>query len=123
MIVISKNFVRVFVLATFLVTAIQTSTFAGITEPPEIVNETGKTILSLYAVPIQKKDWGNDLVGSGVMNQGDRRAIYYDSEYMHYKFKIEFADGKTLTLKDVDLLDTWRIGFRCDGSYDKNARG
>ena len=116
---------KIFVLAAFIVAAVQVPAFAGLTltEPLEIVNETGKTIMALYAVPIQKKDWGNDLVGSGVMNQGDRRAIYYDSEYMHYKFKIEFADGKTLTLKDVDLLDTWRIGFRCDGSYDKNARG
>ena len=116
---------KIFVLAAFIVAAVQVPAFAGLTltEPLEIVNETGKTIMSLYAVPIQKKDWGNDLVGSGVMNQSDRRSIHYDSNYMHYKFKIEFADGKTITLKDVDLLDTWRISLKRDGSYDKNARG
>lgn len=118
-----KYFLKVLLLAAFLVAMIQTPTLAGITEPLEIVNETGKPILSLYAVPIQKKGWGNDLVGSGVINQGDRRSIHYDSEYMHYKFKIEFADGKKIILKDVDLLDTWRISLKLDGSYDKNARG
>ena len=59
--------------------------------------------MSLYVVPIQKKDWGNDLVGSGVMNQGDRRKIDYDTEYTRYKIKVEFADGTTLTGRDIDL--------------------
>lgn len=115
--------VRIFLLAAFMFAAVQSSAFAGITEPLEIVNETGKTIMSLYAVPIQKKSWGNDLVGSGVMNQGDKRSIHYDASYMHYKFKIEFADGNTLTLRDVDLLDTWRLSIKLDGSYYRNARG
>lgn len=114
---------KIFVLAACLVAAVQTPAFAGITEPLEIVNETGKTIISLYFVPIQKKSWGNDLVGSGVMNQGDRRSIHYDTGYMRYKFKIEFADGTTLTNKDVDLLDVWRLSIKRDGSYDKNTRG
>ena len=114
---------KIFVLAAFLVAAVQTPAFAGITEPLEIVNETGKTIMSLYFVPIQKKSWGNDLVGGGVMNQGDRRSIHYDTSFAHYKIKIEFADGTTLTNKDVDLLDVWRLSIKRDGSYDKNARG
>ena len=118
-----KQFLKIFVLAAFLVAAIHTPTFAGITEPLEIVNETGKTIMSLYFVPVEKKSWGNDLVGSGVMNQSDCRSIHYDAAFMRYKFKIEFADGTTLTNKDVDLLDVWRISLKSDGSYDKNTRG
>ncbi len=115
--------VRIFLLAAFMFAAVQSSAFAGLTEPLEIVNETGKTIMSLYAVPIQKKSWGNDLVGSGVMNQGEARSIHYDASYMHYKFKIEFADGNTITLRDVDLLDTWRLSIKLDGSYERNTRG
>ena len=118
-----KYLLKIFVLAAFFVATIQTPTSAGITEPLEIVNETGKTILSLYVVPIQKKGWGNDLVGSGVMNQGDRRSIHYDTDFTRYKIKIEFADGATLTRNDVDLLDTWRLSLKRDGSCDKNARG
>ncbi|MBR1806639.1 MAG: hypothetical protein IJ774_09695, partial [Selenomonadaceae bacterium] len=86
------KFMRTILLATLIVAATQASTFAaGLTEPLELVNETGETILSLYFVPVQKKSWGNDLVGSGVMNQGDRRAIHYDSAFTRYKIKIEFA--------------------------------
>ena len=114
---------RIFVLAAFLVAAIQTPTFAEITEPLEIVNETGETIMSLYAVPIQKNGWGNDLVGSGVMNQSDKRSINYDAAYRIYKIKVEFADGSSFTCKNVDLLDVWRLSLKRDGSYDTNTRG
>ena len=111
-------------LTALIFAATQASTFAaGLTEPLELVNETGETIMSLYFVPVQKKSWGNDLVGSGVMNQGDRRAIHYDSAFTRYKIKIEFADGTTVTRKDVDVFDAWRLGIRRDGTCDKNARG
>ena len=118
-----KQLLKIFVLAAFLVAAIQTPTFAGITEPLEIVNETGKPILSLYVVPIQKKGWGNDLVGSGVMNQGDRRSINYDTEYARYKIKVEFDNGATLTFPNVDLINVWRLSIMSDGTFSKNARG
>ena len=120
----TKNFLRIFLLTAFLVAAAQTSTFAaGLTEPLEIVNETGQPILSLYVVPMQKKSWGNDLVGSGVMNQGDRRSINYDTAFAQYKIKVEFADGTTLTNKDVDLLNVWRLSIMSDGTLSRNARG
>lgn len=110
-------------LATFLIVTAQRPALAGITEPLEIVNETGQTILSLYVVPMQKKDWGNDLVGSGVMNQGDRRTINYDTEFTLYKVKVEFADGTGFTRRDIDLLNTWRLAIMRDGSFTRNARG
>ena len=110
-------------LATFLIVTAQSPAFAGITEPLEIVNETGRTILSLYVVPMQKKDWGNDLVGSGVMNQGDRRSINYDTEFTLYKVKVEFSDGTGFTRRDIDLLNTWRLAIMRDGSFTRNARG
>lgn len=119
----TKHFLRVFLPVAFLVAIIQSSAFAGIPEPLEIVNETGQPIMSLYAVPVQKKTWGNDLVGSGVMNQGDRRSINYDSSYALYKIKIEFADGTTFTHKDVNLLNTWRLSIMRDGSFSVNTRG
>lgn len=117
------SLVKVFMLATFLIVTAQSTALAGITEPLEIVNETGRTILSLYVVPIQKKDWGNDIVGSGVMNQGDRRTINYDTGFTLYKVKVEFADGTGFTRRDIDLLNTWRLAIMRDGSFTRNARG
>lgn len=118
-----KNLLKVFVLAAFVIVSVQSPAFAaGITEPLEIVNETGQPIISLYFVPMQKKDWGNDLVGSGVMNQGDRRSIHYDTEFANYKIKVEFANGSTLTWKDVNLIDVWRLSIEY-GKYSVNARG
>ena len=118
-----KRFLRTMILAAFIVAAAQSATFAGITEPLEIVNETGETIMSLYFVPMQKNGWGNDLVGNGVMNQGDRRSINYDTQFARYKVKVEFADGSSFVRRDIDLIDVWRLGIRRDGSFDKNVRG
>ena len=118
-----KQFLKIFLLSAFVIASVQSSAFAaGITEPLEIVNETGKTIISLYVVPMQKNGWGNDLVGSGVMNQGDRRSINYDTEYAHYKIKVEFDNGSTLTWKDVNLINVWRLSIEY-GKYSVNARG
>lgn len=120
-----KHLLKTFLFAAFIVAATQSSAFA-LPEPLEIVNETGQPIMSLYVVPVQKSGWGNDLVGSGVMNQGDRRAITYDSDFALYKIKVEFADGTSFTRKDIDLLNTWRLGIRYDGAnfvFDRNARG
>lgn len=118
------KFLRTMLLAAFMFAAVQSPTFAaGVTEPLELVNETGKPIISLYFVPVQKNGWGNDLVGSGVMNQGDRRSINYDSAFATYKIKVEFADGKTITVKSVDLLNVWRLAIMSDGTFSRNARG
>ena len=119
----TKKLLQIFVLTAFIVAVAQTPTFAGITEPLELVNETGQPIMSLYFVPAQKKSWGNDLVGSGVMNRGDRRSINYDSEFTRYKLRIEFADGKTVTNNDIDVLNVWRLSINRDGSCDQNSRG
>ena len=119
-----RYFLRTLLLTAFIVAAAQSSAFAGVTEPLEIVNETGKTIISLYAVPMRKNGWGNDLVGSGVMNQGDKRSIQYDTSYARYKIKVEFADNtRTFVWYDIDLIDTWRLSIMPKGSFTKNARG
>jgi len=118
----ARHLLKIFLLATFIIAAAQSTTFA-LPEPLEIVNETGQPIVSLYAVPIQKNGWGNDLVGSSVMNQGDRRSITYDSSFARYKIKVEFADGTSFTRKDIDLLNVWRLGIMSDGSFTTNARG
>ena len=118
----TQPLLKIFLLAALFIVSAQNSAFAGITEPLEIVNETGQPIMSLYFVPMQKKDWGNDLVGSGVMNQGDKRSINYDTDFANYKIKVEFENGSTLTWKDVNLINVWRLSIEY-GRYSVNARG
>ena len=122
------NFLRTILLATLIVAAAQTSAFAENTEPCEIVNDTDMAIAFLYAVPMQQNDWGEELVGTEIMNTGDRRSIRYDPQYSRYKIKIRFAGegAETITWYDVDLLDTWRLSIIYNGSgyeFAKNARG
>ena len=118
-----QHLLKIFLLTAFIFAAVHSTTFAaGLTEPLEIVNETGQPILSLYAVPVQKVGWGNDLVGHGVMNQGDKRSIHYDTAFARYKVKVEFENGSTLTFPDIDLINVWRLSIG-NGKYDINTRG
>lgn len=120
--------VRSFLLAMFIVAASYTSAFAADTDPCEIVNDTDMSIAFLYAVPMQRDDWGEDLVGTEIMNCGDYRSIRYNPNNSLYKIKIQFAGegAETITWYNVDLLDTWRLSIWFNGSsyeLSANARG
>ena len=120
----TRHLLKIFLLTAFIFAAVHSTTFAaGLTEPLEIVNETGQPILSLYAVPVQKVGWGNDLVGErGVMNQGESCSIHYNTEFANYKVKVIFENGSTLTFNNINLINVWRLSIG-NGKYDINTRG
>ena len=122
------NFMRTILLATLIVAAAQTSAFAEISERLEIFNDTPQIIRALYVVPSgqQDADWGNDIVGDGFMEQGDKRVIYYDPAYRYYHIKFILDNYEEYILPNVDLLDAWRINIWLDDieyKVNKNARG
>ena len=127
---IKARIVAIFMLAAFLVISAQSAASAEDTELLEIINDTGEPIWALYIVPVgrQDADWGNDLVGEGVMNQADRRIIYYDPAYRYYHIKFILDNKEEYILPNVDLLDAWRINIIYDEAemafnINKNSRG
>ena len=73
-------------------------------------------------------DWGNDLVGTEIMNLNDKRTIAYNVNSPRYKIKIRLAGegGETFTWYNVDLSDAWRLTFWYNGTdfeLSKNSRG
>lgn len=123
-----KHFFMALMLAALIVTSAQNPVFAADTDPCEIVNDSDMSIAFLYAVPMYREDWGEDLVGTEIMNCGDFRSIRYSPNDSLYKIKIQLAGegGEAVTWYNVDLLDTWRLSIWHDGSefkLSKNARG
>ena len=120
-------FVRVLVLAAFLVTAIQTSTFAANNERLEIVNGTGRTIVALESVALRNKWNGNDLLGGRVLKSGDSTTINYDPAVRYFRLRIFFNDGNSVTWNKIDFNDAWRLtlykGDNGKYNYAKNSRG
>ena len=78
--------VRVFVLAAFLITAVQSSAFAAEWKI-DVANYSGKTINYLYCKRSDSTDWGKDILRSDqvlkhgesiTINFGENPAEYYD---------------------------------------------
>ncbi len=115
------------VLAALMIAAVQTPAFAADSESVEIVNDSNMSIAFLYVVPVDRDDWGQDYVGTEIMNLGDTRIVGYDPQY-RYKIKIQLAGegGETFTWYDVDLSDAWRLSMWYNGTdfeLSKNACG
>ena len=92
-------FVRVFVLAAFLVTAIQSSALAMTVT---CINETGQTIVTFYHRPTNTQSWN-----SGSVNIPNGGTYYvncekYTERYIDLQFRL--ADG---TYRERTSIDTW----------------
>ena len=85
--------VRIFVLAAFLVTAVQSSAFAANWRNMEVYNNTGYTIQRLYITAREQRNWGDDLLGSNVLYNGGRSTFRYDANYQYYELRVVFSDG------------------------------
>lgn len=97
-------FVKVFVLAAFLVAAVQPSAFAE-WKNLEVVNHTGFDIKRLYISSSGSGVWGKDLLGSKILKNGDTKTISYNGEYRYYDLKIVFMN---------DTYREWTGDHRCD---------
>ena len=123
----TRHLLKIFLLTAFVFAAVQSSAFAANTERVEVVNETGRTIVSLECVGVRKAWNGKDLLGGNVLRNGKYMNIKYDPQTQYFKLRIFFEDGKSVTWNKIDFNDAWRLTLYRgqDGKYkySKNARG
>jgi len=123
-----KRFLRTIILSVFLIAAAQVPASAYDVGTCKIINGSDMSIAFLYAVPMDSDGWGEDLVGSEIMNINDGRTIDYEYGNPIYKIKIQLAGegGETFTWYDVDLTDTWNLTIWYNGTdfeLSKNSVG
>ena len=58
-------------------------------------NDSGFTVYHLYVSPHSLRQWGNDVLGRGVLASGQSTYIYWDEEqdYALYDVRIDYANG------------------------------
>lgn len=86
----------------------------SIIEVPVVVfNNTGVDIYYLYMSPSSSSSWGNDMLGSMVLDDGEyfETSIVVDRTDTEWDFKIEDLEGTELTWKEIDIGEMPSSGF------------
>lgn len=110
-------FVRVFVLAAFLVTAFQSSALAADWRAATVHNRTGQTITAVYIQAAPSDNWGENYISSA-MPAGYNFSIQYITG-CKYDFKYILDDGRDVTSLGVYIDGASNIYFNQnpDGSF------
>jgi hypothetical protein len=70
-----------------------------------IHNNTGYTIYRFYSTNSGSTRWGNDVMGSSTLPNGNYMHLNFDNKYGYCKFdfRIEFEDGTSSEERGVDV--------------------
>jgi hypothetical protein len=86
---------RTLILAAVLVLSVATMLFAG-AQDFDIHNRTGQTITHLYISSTSTSQWGRDILGAGVLPNGESRHITFSGfgDQCTFDIKARTADGE-----------------------------
>ena len=97
---------RSFVPAVAVLATMATSAFAQ-TEGLRFQNNSGYTILRIYASPVTNNNWENDILGANVLRPGQYLDVTFQNVYeCNYDVLIQFEDGVEMT----DVVNICSIG-------------
>jgi hypothetical protein len=94
-----------------------TSTAAVAADDYAIINETGMEITALHMSPNNQDDWGDDILGQDLLEDGDECGIEFhpDDEECAYDIKIVDGDGKGWVVMNIDLCKYTKVTFKTQG--------
>ena len=76
-----------------------------------VTNHTGHTIVTLNVSPHDDDQWGPDILGRDVLNDGEQAAVRFDrdEEQCSWDIKVTYDDGTSNDLRGVDLCETTEV--------------
>jgi hypothetical protein len=83
-----------------------------------LVNKTGYTIDKLFVSPTHSDDWQNDILGRGVLEDGDKVDITFSREAKtcNWDLKVVYTDNDTAVWTNIDLCSVSKITIRWNKS-------
>jgi hypothetical protein len=83
-----------------------------------IINDTGMDITHLYISAHEEDEWGDDILGVEVLEDGDECGIEFDpsDDRCDWDIKITDGNGKNWTVTKVDLCKITKITFKTQGN-------
>ncbi|HLO75571.1 MAG TPA: hypothetical protein VK196_03855 [Magnetospirillum sp.] len=82
----------------------------------DLVNKTGYTIEEVYVSPSAASDWQNDVLGTGVLNNGQKVHITFSraGSTCKWDLKVVYSDKETAEWEQFDLCTTSKITIHYD---------
>lgn len=103
-------------LALVLAAAFVGSAFAG-AQDFVLVNRTGRDIYYVNISPSSTNDWEEDILGSDVLENGDSVTVRFGiGNTRYWDIQAEFEDQSTISWYNIDLLETYKVTLRRDGT-------
>jgi hypothetical protein len=76
-------------------------------------NTTGHTMKALFVAPSSSNDWGSDILGQDVLEDGQSVQVKFDRGESECKWDVrgEFSDGTYAEVTDVDFCTVSEVTF------------
>ena len=98
---------RAFIPALALSLSLAAPVFADSVEPLRIQNNSGQTIYSFRASPVNNPDFGEDILGNNVLEPGRYLDITFRNvSECNYDLRIEFTNSAVIT----DVINLCQVG-------------
>jgi len=79
-----------------------------------LINSTGKPIMQVFVTPSNLDDWGDDILGQGILGTGENVTIKfarYTEGNCYYDIKVVVDGGAEGELNQVNLCETQTVTF------------
>jgi FtsP/CotA-like multicopper oxidase with cupredoxin domain len=73
-----------------------------------VVNGTGHTVMTLNVSPATEEEWGPDILGTDVLQNGQTAQVVFDraETQCNYDLRATYDDGDTSEMRGVNLCQT-----------------
>ncbi|MFC7500220.1 hypothetical protein ACFQRC_13410 [Enterovirga sp. GCM10030262] len=104
------------ILAAAILAASFASPASAGTQDFVILNNTGYTIKQLHVAASTKDVWEEDVLGSEILEDGERTRVRFDSdeESCLWDIKVTYDDGETAAWQGVNLCEISIVSLRYD---------
>ncbi|HTU10546.1 MAG TPA: hypothetical protein VMG08_06560 [Allosphingosinicella sp.] len=78
-----------------------------------VVNATGHIVVTLNVSPTSENEWGDDILGSSVMQPGQTAQVVFDraEEQCNYDIRATYDDGDTSDVRNVNLCQVGTVNL------------
>ena len=78
-----------------------------------VVNRTGHTVMTLNVSPTTEDEWGPDILGSNVLQNGQTAQVTFDraETQCNYDLRATYDDGDTTDMRGVNLCQVGTVNL------------
>jgi hypothetical protein len=78
-----------------------------------VVNRTGNTVLTLNVSPTSQDEWGEDILGTQVLEAGQTAQVTFDraETQCNYDLRATYDDGDTTDMRNINLCQIGTVNL------------